>query len=134
VLRQIIVEKVVGDRPELALDLLWRFMALAGPTFERVDDSNGKLGEVFRAACHDLGAVAAKASADPIRLANQVFAAVTTNLYGEYDRHCHVAPKKSDVGVTAGVSIRNNDGAFRLSGRQAAIVSHVSNRFCCSAW
>jgi len=85
VLRQMILEKVAEDRPQLALDLLWRFMALAGPTFERVDDSNGKLGEVFRAACNDLGAVAAKGSADPIGLANQVFAAVTTNLYGEYD-------------------------------------------------
>jgi hypothetical protein len=84
-LRRTILEKVAAERPALALELLWQFMALAGSTFERVDDSNGRVSAVFRTACAELGTVAVKGSLDPIPLADQVFAAVTTNLYGEYD-------------------------------------------------
>jgi hypothetical protein len=84
-LRQRILEKVAAERPALALELFWQFMALAGSTFERVEDSNGRVSAVFRTACADLGTVALQGSLDPIRLADQVFAAVTANLYGEYD-------------------------------------------------
>ena len=80
--RQAIVEKVADGRPDLALELLWRFMALAEPVLDRVDDSRGDVGDVFRQACRDLGAVALKASPDPVRLADRVFEAVTTNDYG----------------------------------------------------
>lgn len=61
-------------------------MGLAGPIQERVDDSRGDVGGMFRQACQDLGAIAASASPDPVRLADQVFDAVTDNGYGEYDR------------------------------------------------
>ncbi len=37
-------------------------------------------------ACRELGAVAAKAFVDPVRLADRVFGAVTANDYGESDR------------------------------------------------
>src|SRR3954464_2475339 len=84
--RQLIVDKVARDRPDLALELLWRFMGLAEPVLNRVDDSRGDVGDVFHQACHDLGAVALAASPDPVRLADRVFEAVTTNDYGEYDR------------------------------------------------
>lgn len=83
--RQLIMEKVAPERPDLAEDLLWRFMGLAGPTFERVDDSHGTVGDVFRQACRDLGEVALRAGGDPVRLADRVFEAVTSNEYGEYD-------------------------------------------------
>jgi hypothetical protein len=83
--RQLIVEKVAEDRPDLALELLWRFMGLAGPVLERVDDSRGDVGDVFRRACRDLGTIALEASPDPVRLADRVLEAVTTNDYGEYD-------------------------------------------------
>ena len=49
--RQLIVEKVVDTRPDLALELMWRFMGLAEPVLNRVDDSRGDVGEVFRRAC-----------------------------------------------------------------------------------
>jgi hypothetical protein len=84
-LRQMILEKVAAERPALALELFWQFMGLAGNVFERADDSNGRVSTVFRTACADLGTVAVKGSLDPIPLADQVFAAVTANLYGEYD-------------------------------------------------
>jgi hypothetical protein len=84
--RQLIVDKVARDRPDLALELLWRFMGLAELVLNRVDDSRGDVGEVFRRACEDLGAIAAKALPDPVQLADRVYAAVTGNDYGEYDR------------------------------------------------
>ena len=77
--------RVGQSRPDLALDLMWRFMALAAPVINRVDDSNGTVGAVFRAACDDLGALAARAKPDPATLAEHVFAAVTKNDYGEFD-------------------------------------------------
>jgi hypothetical protein len=83
--RTTIAQRVGQSRPDLALDLMWRFMALAEPVINRVDDSNGTVGGVFRAACEDLGALAAKAKPDPTVLAGQVFAAVTKNDYGEFD-------------------------------------------------
>ena len=45
--RTMIVERVAQTRPDLALDLMWRFMALAEPVINRVDDSNGSVGDVF---------------------------------------------------------------------------------------
>src|SRR4051795_10381376 len=84
--RRLILDKVAEDRPDLALELLWRFMALAGPVQERVDDSRGDVGDVFRQACRALGAVAARASPDPARLADRVLEGGTANHYGEYDR------------------------------------------------
>jgi hypothetical protein len=37
--RQLIVERVADSRPDPALELIWRFMQLAEPVLERVDDS-----------------------------------------------------------------------------------------------
>jgi hypothetical protein len=98
--RQLIVEKVADTRPDLALELLWRFMGLAEPVLNRVDDSRGDVGDVFRQACQDLGAIAAKAAPDPVQLADRVFAAVTGNDYGEYDRLIEVImPALEGAGV-----------------------------------
>ena len=98
--RQLIVEKVADTRPDLALELLWRFMGLAEPVLNRVDDSRGDVGDVFRQACQDLGAIAAKAAPDPVQLADRVFAAVTGNDYGEYDRLIEVImPALEGTGV-----------------------------------
>src|SRR3954447_9698552 len=84
--RQLIVDKVADTRPDLALELLWRFMGLAEPVLNRVDDSRGNVGDVFRRACQDLGAIAARAAPDPLQLADRVFAAIVGNDYGEYDQ------------------------------------------------
>src|SRR4051795_6963993 len=98
--RRLILDKVAEDRPDLGLELVWRFMGLAGPVLERVDDSRGDVGDVFRQACRDLGAVAARASPDPARLADRVLEAVTANHYGEYDRLVEVVlPALGKAGV-----------------------------------
>src|SRR3954466_3711135 len=83
--RTMIVDRLAPTRPDLALDLMWRFLDLAEPVLNRVDDSSGTVGGVFRAACNDLGAIASAAKPDPARLAERVFAAVTHNDYGVLD-------------------------------------------------
>jgi len=83
--RRMIVDRVAQTRADLALDLMWRFMDLAGPTINRVDDSNGSVGDVFQSACEDLGAIAVKARPDRVGLADQVFTALSANDYGVFD-------------------------------------------------
>ena len=83
--RAMIVHRVAQSRPDLALDLMWRFMDLAEPVLNRTDASNGSVGDVFRTACGDLGTIAAKAKPDPVDLADRVFAAVQANDYGVFD-------------------------------------------------
>jgi hypothetical protein len=100
--RTMIADRLAETRPDLALDLMWRFMALAEPTLNRVDDSSGSVGEVFRAACDDLGRLATRAKPDPKQLAERVFAAVTKNAYGEFDRLVSmIFPALGKVGVAA---------------------------------
>ena len=100
--RTTIVERVGQLRPDLALDLMWRFMALAEPVINRVDDSNGAVGAVFHSACEDLGALAVKAKPNPAVLAEHVFAAVTKNDYGEFDGLIPVIfPALGKPGITA---------------------------------
>lgn len=84
--REMITERVARTRPDLALDLMWRFMALMEPVINRIDDSNGGIGEIFRQAGHELGEIAVKARPEPLLLAEQTFGAIISNHYGEYDR------------------------------------------------
>ena len=83
--RRAIVETVARADPEEALDLLWRFMALAPSVLERCDDSSGKVIGIFREACSDIGDVAPKTKADPATLADRVFEARVANGYGQFD-------------------------------------------------
>ena len=83
--REAIVTKVAKGDPTEALDLMWRFMALARPCYERCDDSNGRVGDVFRTACDDLGPLATAARPDPANLADRTFDALCENDYGQFD-------------------------------------------------
>jgi hypothetical protein len=83
--RRMIVDRVARTHADLALDLMWRFMDLAEPVINRVDDSNGSIGDVFQSACEDLGAIAVKARPDPADLADRVFTALSANGYGIFD-------------------------------------------------
>ncbi len=49
--RRAIVETVRKADTGLALDLIWRFAALAGPVFARCDDSNGTIIGIFSQGC-----------------------------------------------------------------------------------
>lgn len=83
--RQATVEKVAKADPREALELLWRFMALATSIFERSDDSSGTIIGVFHDACADIGEVAILTKVDPIDFADRVYEALVVNDYGQYD-------------------------------------------------
>ena len=83
--RTAITETIAPAHPEEALDLLWRLMALAPPLFSRYDDSNGDISAVLQQACRDLGHITARVRPMPDALARQVFAAITTNDFGQFD-------------------------------------------------
>src|SRR6516225_12037851 len=98
--RRAIIETVARADPAEALDLLWRFMALAPLVLERCDDSSGTLIGLFREACGDMGEVALKARADPTSLADQAFAALIANGYGQFDELIRVsAPALGQAGL-----------------------------------
>jgi hypothetical protein len=95
-----IVDRVASSRPDLALDLMWRFMSLADSVFNRVDDSNGTVGDVFRSACDDLAKLASEAKPDPETLAARAFAAITDNGYGVFDDLVKIVfPALGETGV-----------------------------------
>jgi hypothetical protein len=83
--RSAIATQVAKDNPVEALDLLWRFMALANSVFERCDDGSGRLVAVFHEAVDDLGAIAEASGPEPVTLADQVHTALTENDYGQSD-------------------------------------------------
>lgn len=98
--RIMIVERVAPSRPELAFDLLWRFMDLAEPVLNRVDDSNGSVGDVFRAGCADLCTIALRAGTEPVALANKVFTVISDNGFGVFDGLTkRITPVLGEIGV-----------------------------------
>jgi hypothetical protein len=82
--KQAITQVAKADAAE-ALDLLWRFMALANAIFARCDDSSGSVMAVFQSACRNLGEIATAANAVHIVLAEQAYRALIENEYGQYD-------------------------------------------------
>ena len=83
--RRAIVETLGKAYPKEAFELLWRFMALAKPIFERCDDGSGTVIGIFHDACNDIGDLAQKAKVDPEELADQAFDALVENDYGQFD-------------------------------------------------
>ena len=76
--RQAIVEQVAKADPVEALDLMWRFLALGNSVLACCEDSGGPAIDVFRAAVSDLDELARAAKADPYKLADQSFEALTS--------------------------------------------------------
>ena len=83
--RTTIVTQVAKDNPTEALELMWRFVALASSIFERCDDSNGSVIEVFHSAVDDLDELTIAAKPEPEALADRVVGALVENDYGQYD-------------------------------------------------
>lgn len=80
-----ILEQVAPDEPGEALDLLWRFTALAEPVLARCDDRGGVVVSAFHLACRDIARLAERLRPDPEGLAERTFEAVRDNGYGQYD-------------------------------------------------
>ncbi|MFA7431025.1 MAG: DUF6880 family protein [Rhodospirillaceae bacterium] len=98
--RRAIAEQVAKADPAEALELMWRFMALASSVFARCDDSNGTVMEIVHTACDDLGALADTAKADPMPLADRAFDALVVNDYGQFDHLITVlTPALGQVGL-----------------------------------
>jgi hypothetical protein len=98
--RQAINDQVAASDAGEALELMWRFLELADAVYERSDDSDGVIGDIFRDACRDLGLRAEAAKPDPIVLADRVFAALNANGYGQFDDLIEVlAPSLRNEGL-----------------------------------
>src|SRR4051812_31817738 len=63
--RRAIVDQIAKHDLADALELLWRFMALANSVFDRCDDSSGTVIGIFHAACRNLGEIAQAAKVAP---------------------------------------------------------------------
>jgi hypothetical protein len=83
--RLAIVGPIAEHEPALAVDLLWTFLELVEPVLERCDDSDGAVMPMFHQATADLGAVAIQAKGNTEGLADQVYAALIDNGYGQFD-------------------------------------------------
>jgi hypothetical protein len=81
--RRAIVDQVARRMPAEGLELMWRFLDLAGSVFRRCDDSNGTVVGIFRTAVADLGKIAQSASPDPKQLADRAFETLTQDDYGQ---------------------------------------------------
>lgn len=80
-----ITEKIAPEDPSAAFDLLWQFIEIAPSIYQRVDDSKGDVGDVFRAALCQFKDIAPRALPDPDTLADRVWGALQDNGYGEWD-------------------------------------------------
>jgi hypothetical protein len=83
--RQAIVGPIATHDPDLAVELLWRFLDLASSLQDRCDCSDEGELPLFHQASADLGQVACRAKGSTAALAEQVGAALLENEGGEYD-------------------------------------------------
>jgi len=83
--RSTIADKIVKIDATEAFELMWRFLALAESIYNRCDDSNGRVGEVFYDARMNLGELAKLAQPSPEKLADQIYEALLRNSYSQYD-------------------------------------------------
>jgi hypothetical protein len=80
-----IKEQIAPGDPVEGLALLWRYMQVATPLFERCDDSSGIVIGVFHDACALLGEIALAARTPPEALADAAIDALRDNAFGQYD-------------------------------------------------
>ena len=83
--RQAIVGPIATHDPDLAVELLWRFLDLASSLQDRCDCSDEGELPLFHQASADLGQVACRAKGSTAALAEQVGAALLENEGGQYD-------------------------------------------------
>ena len=83
--RQAISGPIADHDPSLALELFWDLLGLAEGLMDRCDDSDAAVRDFFHQSSAALGQVAQKAPGDPKALADQVYAAIVSNGYGQFD-------------------------------------------------
>jgi hypothetical protein len=80
-----IVGKIAPDDPNTAFDLLWQFIELAPSIYARADDRRGDIATAFHEALQYFEDIGPHTQIDNIALAERVWAAVSDNVYGEWD-------------------------------------------------
>jgi hypothetical protein len=83
--RQAISGPIAEHDPARAVELFWDLLGLAEGLMERCDDSDAVVRDFFHHSSAALGSVALKAPGDPKALADQVYAAIVSNGYGQFD-------------------------------------------------
>lgn len=83
--RQAISGPIAVHNPAEAVDLFWELFGLAEGLIDRCDDSDAVVRDFFHQSSAALGAVALKAPGDRKALADQVYAAIVSNGYGQFD-------------------------------------------------
>ncbi|KMK68779.1 DUF6880 family protein [Puniceibacterium sp. IMCC21224] len=97
---EMITERIAPEEPVEAFDLLWQFIDLAGTVYERVDDSRGEVGDVFRAALLHFADIGPRAGLKPEPMADRIWDALQNNGYGEWDGIIAIlAPVLGDTGL-----------------------------------
>ncbi|MCX5958785.1 MAG: hypothetical protein NT053_02715 [Cyanobacteria bacterium] len=99
--RQAIAGPIAAHDPDLAVELLWRFLDLASSLQDRCDCSDDAELPLFHQASADLGQVACRAMGSTVALAEQVAAALLENEGGEVDHlieHLKEALKPEGLG------------------------------------
>jgi hypothetical protein len=82
-LREGIVTQLGANDPRAASEQMWRLLTLAESTLERVDDSSGRIGDVFHCAAADIGALLARVpDLDRVALAERVHESLGKDDYG----------------------------------------------------
>lgn len=84
-LRLRIIDDVFAKSPEHASELMLEFLDLHEKTFDRVDDSNGSVGDVFRTACENLGEISKQTDCPLHEIVQIVLERFMKNDYGIYD-------------------------------------------------
>lgn len=80
------IDTVIAPQDPLeGFELLWSFLLLAPSIYERTDDSNGVIGDVFGEAVDRIEHLSRKISLDAKSLAERILEAVTDAGYGEFD-------------------------------------------------
>jgi len=99
--RQAIAGPIAAHDPDLAVELLWRFLDLAKSLADRCDCSDDAELPLFHQASADLGQVACRAKGSMAALAEQAAAALLENDIGQYDHlieHLKEALKPDGLG------------------------------------
>lgn len=86
-LRSSIAGALTSADPAAATERFFAFFALAEPTLNRVDDSNGSIGSMFQRACEDFAVATAQILPDAAQfaLAQRAYAAAQADQYGVLD-------------------------------------------------
>lgn len=85
-LRESIMGPLAEQSPTLANEQMRLLLSLAGPIYQRADDSNGSLGEIFRQAGEDLRALWVRAGdQDPALLAAEILSLIEADGFGVFD-------------------------------------------------